>query len=232
MAALEPFGNEIWLSAGPTVESLGFRYPTRMAVIRLEGGGLFVWSPIALSPELRSAVDALGPVRFIATPTALHHVFLPEWKEAYPDAVLFAAPGSRARRKDIAFDADLGDVPADRWAGQIDQVQMRNAIATEVVFFHLKSATVLFADLIQNFPPGWFQGWQAFIARLDGMIAAEPQVPRKFRVAFTNRKAARAGLERILVWPAEKVIMAHAEPVRVGSHAFIERAFRWLRISH
>jgi hypothetical protein len=54
-------------------------------------------------------------------------------------------------------------------------------------------------------------------------------VPQKFRLAFTDRKAARDGLRRILEWPAEKVVMAHAEPVRAEGRAFIERAFRWLR---
>jgi hypothetical protein len=41
----------------------------------------------------------------------LHHLFLGEWKAAYPDARLFAAACLRRRRKDLAFDADLGDAP-------------------------------------------------------------------------------------------------------------------------
>lgn len=31
-----------------------------------------------------------------------------------------------------------------------------NLITTEVVFFHVKSGTVLFTDLIQQFPANWF----------------------------------------------------------------------------
>src|SRR5690242_18497516 len=147
MTSLEKFGEDIWIAAGPTVTSMSFRYPTRMAVIRLADGGLFVWSPVALPDDLRAEVDALGKVRFIATPNSLHHVFLPDWRRAYPGATLVAAPGSRERRKDIVFDEDLGDAPAPGWAGQIDQVFMRgNRITTEAVFFHLKSRTVLFAD--------------------------------------------------------------------------------------
>ncbi|WP_229266835.1 DUF4336 domain-containing protein [Leptospira sp. severe_002] len=230
VAVLEQFGSDIWIAAGPTVASLGFRYPTRMAVIRLSDGELFLWSPVAVSPELRAQIDSLGKVRVLVTPNSLHHLFLQEWRAAYPDAVLYAAPGSRERCKDIAFDKDLGDEPAQAWAGQIEQVPMRgNLLTTEVVFFHRKSGVVLFADLIQHFQPGWFTGWRALAARLDGMVAAHPQVPKKFRMAFVDRKAAREGLERILAWPAEKVLMAHAEPVRENGRAFIERAFQWLR---
>ena len=37
-SSLQLFGPEIWLAAGPEIEVIGFRCPTRMAVIRLSGG--------------------------------------------------------------------------------------------------------------------------------------------------------------------------------------------------
>ena len=226
---LQPFGDEIWIADGPVADVGGFRYPTRMAVIRLPGGALFIWSPVALCDALRAAVDALGEVRYIIAPNALHHLFVGEWRSAYPAARLYAAPRLRKRRKDIAFDGDLGDSPAPGWSGEIDQVVMRgNAITSEVVFFHRKSGTVIFTDLIQHFAPGWFSGWRAMVARWDLMTAPEPAVPHKFRIAFLDRRAARAALRRILAWPAEKVLMAHAAPIEADGHAFISRAFAWL----
>lgn len=226
---LQPFGPEIWTSDGAAVAVVGFRYPTRMAVIRLRDGGLFVWSPIALSAELREHVDALGIVRFIVAPNSLHHLFLTEWQSAYPGAKVYAAPGLRERRKDIAFDGDLEDTADPAWAGQIDQVLVRgNLITTEAVFFHRSSGTVLFTDLVQSFPPGWFTGWRWIVARLDGLVAREPQVPRKFQVAFADRGAARAALRLILTWPIEKALMAHGSPIDKNGRTFVARAFRWL----
>ena len=230
MTILERFGDDIWIASGPTVESFGFRYPTRMALIRLDDGAMFAWSPIALSPELRAEIDQIGDVRFIVTPTAMHGVSLPEWKRAYPNAILYAAPGSRERRKDIVFDADLTGTPPQTWSGQIDQALMHgNAIATEVVFFHRKSGTTLFADLLQNFPAAWFSGPQALIARLDGMISPEPRTPQKFRIAFTDRKAAREALAQILAWPSQLVLIAHGDPIRENARDFLARAFSWLQ---
>jgi len=229
MALLEPFGADIWVTDGPIAAVAGFRYPTRMAVIRLAGGALFVWSPTAYSPALGAEVDALGEVRFIVTPTALHHLHLAQWRGAYSRARLYAAPGSRARSTDVAFDEDLTDDPSADWAGQIDQaVVYGNLIATEVVFFHRASRVVLFADLLQQFERGWFSGWRAAIARLDRMVGDEPQTPRKFRLAFVDRRAARKALTRVLAWPTQKVVMAHAPPVREDGRAVITRAFRWL----
>ena len=226
---MKQFADDVWTADGPLVSTAGFHYPTRMVVVRLSGGSLFVWSPIRLSDTLRKGVDALGEVRHIVAPNSLHHLFIPEWKSAYPAARIYAAPGLRKKREDIFFDADLGNDPMPEWAGEIDQAVMEgNLITTEVVFFHLKSGTVLFADLIQQLPTSLFSGWRAVIARLDLMIGPEPSVPRKFRAAFINRRAARASLERILAWPAEKVLMAHGIPVETGGRAFLRRAFKWL----
>ncbi len=68
------------------------------------------------------------------------------------------------------------------------------------------------------------------MARLDLMTQAEPAVPRKFRGAFTNKKLARVSLAKILVWPADKVLMAHGAPVTSDGAAFLKRAWKWLRI--
>jgi hypothetical protein len=226
---LQHFGDEIWTADGPIAEVGGFKYPTRMALIRLSDGSLFIWSPTALSDDLRAAVDALGPVRHIVAPNALHHLFIGEWHRAYPDAKIYAAPGLRAKRRDIAFDGDLHDAPASGWSGDIDQVMVRgNWITTEIVFFHRQSRTVIFTDLIQHFDAGWFTGWRALVARLDLLTAPDPAVPRKFRIAFLDRSMARAALHRILAWPAEKILMAHGAPIEGDGRAFIARSFKWL----
>jgi hypothetical protein len=229
LSALQSFGPEIWLADGPETQVVGFRYPTRMAVIRLGGGGLLIWSPVVLSDGLREDLRTLGEVRHLVAPNTLHHLFLGEWREAYPSATLHAAPGLGGRRPDLTIDAELEDAPPPEWAADLDQVLVRgNRITTEAVFFHRPSATVLFTDLLQQFPPGWFRGWRAIVARLDLMTEPEPSVPRKFRTAFTDRRAARASLRRILEWPSDKVVMAHGRPVEHDGRAFIARAFRWL----
>jgi hypothetical protein len=226
---MREFGRDIWIADGPEVAVAGFHYPTRMAVIRLADGGLFVWSPIRLSDDLRAAVDALGRVAHIVAPNSLHHLFLAEWQRAYPGARLYAAPGLRKKRRDLAFDAELGDAPVADWAGEIDQVAMLgNLITTEIVFFHRASGTSLFTDLLQQIAADRLSGWRAVVAKLDLMTGPEPAVPRKFRLAFVGRRKARVALEQILGWPVEKVLMAHGTPVERDAPAFLRRAFRWL----
>ncbi|MDO9222522.1 MAG: DUF4336 domain-containing protein [Caulobacter sp.] len=229
LTSLKPFADDLWIADGPIADVAGFRYPTRMAVIRLAGGGLFVWSPVALAADLKAAVDALGPVRHVVAPNSLHHLHLGAWRQVYPEARFIAPPGLRRKRPDLRFDEDLADGSVHDWSADIDHVLVRgNLITTEVVFFHRASRTAIFTDLIQQFSPGWFSGWRAIIARLDLMTAPQPEVPHKFRNTFVGRRAAREALRRILAWPAERVLMAHAPPVEADGQAFIRRRFGWL----
>ena len=150
--SLDEFGPGIWTADGPSVPFFTFPYPTRMALIRLSDGGLFAWSPIALSAALKGHVDALGPVRYLVSPNRLHHLFLHEWKLAYPQARLYASPGLRKKRKDLAFDGELGEKPEPGWAVDVDQVPVHGSFLTEVEFFHRASRTAIFTDLLQNLP--------------------------------------------------------------------------------
>jgi hypothetical protein len=225
---LRAFGPGLWVAEGPIVSFFGFAYPTRMALFKLSNGALFAWSPVALSPALKRDIDALGPVQFLVSPNRLHHLFLPEWKSTYPQARLYASPGLRRKRKDLVFDAELGEQSDPAWAADLDQVPVRGSVLTEVEFFHHASRTAIFADLIQNFPPDWFKGWRGVVARLDGICAPHPGAPREWRASFLNRRAARAALQRILAWPIEKVLIAHGESVTENGAAFVRQAFSWL----
>ena len=226
---LRQFGPEIWVADGSVVSFYGFPYSTRMAVIRLSDGDLFIWSPIALSDSLRVSIDALGPIRHLVSPNSLHHLFLGEWRSAYPAARLYGSPRLRRKRKDLTFAAELGDAPEPAWAADVDQVVLHGSFAlTEIVFFHHSSHTALFADLIQNFPRDWFKGWRGVVARFGGIVAPTPGAPRDWRSSFLNRRAARAALAQVLAWPIERVVIAHGElPTKDGA-AFVRHAFAWL----
>jgi hypothetical protein len=226
-----PFGSKLWLCNGPAVTgAAGFKFPTRMAVIQLPGdAGLWVWSPVALTQDIRDAVDALGPVRHLVAPNSLHHSFLSEWAAAYPGARVYAAPGLTEEVAGTEIHSTISDEAETAWAGAVDHVVVRgNNITTEVVFFHRDSTTVLVTDLVQQIPQGWYRGWRAVVARLDLMTAPVPSVPRKFRMATRDKDTARDGIRRVLEWPSERLVMAHGAPIPSGGKKALRQAFDWL----
>lgn len=226
---LTPFGTDIWIAKGPILSTAGFKYPTRCAIIRLNDGNLVIWSPVALTTDLKDAIDALGPVKALIAPNSFHHLFFHDWAMVYPEAKCFAAPRLAKKRHDIDFDATLTDAADVIWTGELAQVIVRgNLFTDEVVFFHKASGTVLFTDILQQFDTGWFTGWRGMVARLDLMEGSEPHVPRKFQLAFRDRSAAKASIKTIMGWPANQVLMAHGRPVTKNASGFLKRAFSWL----
>jgi hypothetical protein len=230
---LEQLGPDIWTADGAIVSFFGFAYPTRMAVVRLDDGSLWIWSPIALSAELEREVRALGPVRHLVSPNKLHHLFLAAWQAKFPDAKLWGTASTAARFRRLHFFGTLGDGPPADWAGQIDQYHFDNsAFLDELMFFHRKSRTAIVADLSQPFSEAFLKRhwpwWLRWIARRARMVEGWGYAPMEVRFSFRRRAVARAKLSALIDEDPERVVVAHGEIVRSGGAAFLRRAFSWL----
>ena len=221
---------DLWTADGPDVRFLGlFPYPTRMAVVRLRNGELWIWSPIALDDALARDVAALGPVRHLVSPNKLHHLSLGAWQSRFPEAHLYASPGLARKRPDLAFDAELGDAPESDWAEDIDQVIFRGSFfMDEVVFCHRASRTALVTDLVQRFDPRETLGWRGLLMRLDGLVGERGSTPREWRASYWNRRAGRAARDATLAWNPQRLLVAHGMSVEADARDVLARALAWL----
>jgi hypothetical protein len=235
---LKPVGEDLWVVDGPVVRMayLGgsIPFPTRMAVVRLANGDLFLWSPTEPDDGLQAEVAVLGPVCHLVSPNKIHYAHVGEWKRIYPQATAWASPGVRKRaasqRIGVSFDADLGERPEPAWRGDLDQLVFRGSrFMEEVVFYHRKTRTLILADLIENFEPEKIGGAYRWLVRFAGAAVPDGKAPIDLRLTFWGRKdVARASFERMLAWEPEKVIMAHGRPYEQNGTAELRRAFRWL----
>jgi Domain of unknown function (DUF4336) len=77
---LKPVGEHLWVVDGPIVRMAfpggSMPFPTRMVVIRLANGDLFLWSPTELDDMLRAEIEALGPVRHLVSPNKIHYAHI------------------------------------------------------------------------------------------------------------------------------------------------------------
>jgi hypothetical protein len=226
---LDAFGSSLYVADGPTVPFLGFPYPTRMALARLTDGTVWAWSPIPLTPELERAVDAIGPVRHIVSPNKLHHLFLAQWAERWPDARLHAPPGLARRKPGLQFDAELGDEPDPAWSTDLDQTIFRGSFAVEeVAFFHRPSRTAIFGDLVQRHDPAQMSGLKGMLMRLDGLVGGHGSTPREWRASFLRRRPARAARARVLAWKPERLLIAHGARAEADATRILARALAWI----
>lgn len=231
MSVLQPLGPSIWTVEGPSaMDLLVVPYPTRMTIVRLDGGDLWIASPVSVSKQLLDDVAALGPVRHLLSPTPRHHWRLEPWSALFPEASLWSCalgPATLGRRSLPARRLVASPPPA--WAEQIDHAVFRGLGFEELTFFHRPSKTLIVEDVLQSHQLRAGARLSNTAIRAGG-IADPGGVPRDIKALAWRSKAARRWAETILDWDFETVVMAHG-PVLHGSEArtFVERALgQWV----
>ena len=183
-------------------------------------------SPVALDPELRAAVDALGPVAAIVAPSRFHHLYVGEWAAAYPRASISGCPGLEKKRKDLAWSHILGDEPAAEWQGELDQVFFgARSLENEVVFFHRASKTIVSSDFVFNLATH-ASGLTRTVAFLLGQ--RKPGTTLLERLLIGNRAAAREQIARIVAWNAHRIVVAHGVVIPERATDVVRDAYSWL----
>lgn len=226
--------DDIWIVDGPAIRFYGMPFSTRATIVRLENGELWVHSPTRLSSALAARIASLGTVAQLVAPNWIHYAYVHEWKDAWPDAQTWAAPGvaERAAKHGAPSDFDhllTQDTPAE-WAGQIDQMIVRGSeVHREAVFFHRASKTLILTDLIENFEKKNLPWWMRLIVPLVGVMDPDGKMPRDMRMTFAKGKdSLREDVERMIAWAPERIILAHGRWYERDAVAELERAFRWV----
>ena len=226
----------LWIFDQPDFTTGIAKMGTRMTVIKLSSGGLFLHSPIKLDDETKRALVALGEVRAVVAPSRAHHLFVGDYMKEFAGAKLYGPPGLvgdiedfRSRvgaRRDLKLDGVLGDESQQEWAGDIDQHLFKGATGlNEVVFFHRPTRTAIFTDLVFNVPADFKDAW-LFYTLVGGRGRFGPH--RLIRMAIRDRKAARESVAKILEWDFDRVIVTHGEVLESGGREKFADAFSYL----
>src|SRR3954452_16955701 len=117
---MTPFAEGVWLASAP-VRIVGMRLTATMALLRLDDGSLVAYSAVALTPERRAAVDALGRVAHVYAPSLYHHRWAAEWAAAYPAARVHAPEGLTRK---LRVNRVLGDGNEPAFDGVVDEVHI------------------------------------------------------------------------------------------------------------
>lgn len=232
--SLKPVAPDLWIADGGWIRFYGLPFPTRMAIIRLADGGLWVHSPIADQNGLSDSVAALGPVRHLIAPNWIHYAWIPDWQNRFHQAVSWGCPGvagrAASRKVHLHLDHELGDTAPAAWAGEISQLLADSGFHREVVFFHRSTSTLILTDLIENFEPSKMPWWTRPLLRLGGVCDPDGRMPRDIAASFRRRpEHLRHLVDTMLGWAPDRVIMAHGRWYEAGGTAQLRRAFRFLR---
>jgi len=148
--------------------------PIRMTVVRLATGGLWIYAPVAPTPEcltlLGELVEKYGPVKYIVQPTLSgleHKVFVAPLARHCPQAQIYLAPGQWSFPLNLPLSwlgfpphrthflpADASQAPfAQEFDYQIlGPLDLRLGQFGEVAFFHRPTQSLLLTDLLVSLP--------------------------------------------------------------------------------
>lgn len=222
---LQTIAPDIWHAQHQFVIN-GIHLSSRMTVVRLRDGRLWLHSPIPLTPALRTQVEALGTVAYLVAPSKVHHLFIGEWAKAYPQAILFGPRGLSAKRPDLQGMRTLSPSGEPEWMEELGQLFFEGIpFANEHVWFHWPSRTAILTDLCQCWQ-GELPMTSRLYAKLTG-VRKRLAVPRTVKLITRDRKAAHASAARILEWPVERVVVAHNTIIEQDARAALSEALAW-----
>jgi Domain of unknown function (DUF4336) len=147
--------------------------PIRMTVVKLAAGGLFVYAPVAPTPQCIRLVKELvaehGDVKYIILPTSSgleHKVFVGPFARCFPQAQIFVAPnqwsypvnlplswlGFPAKRTQVLPEQTVEAPFANEFDYRVLDFNLGRGSFAEVAVFHRRSHTLLVTDAILAVP--------------------------------------------------------------------------------
>lgn len=228
---LHEFAENIWLADGPVVRDTGAYFTTRMTIVKLSNGSIWISSPVPVSFATLSAISELGDVHYLIAATPRHIWRLDTWHTLFPEAELWASHPTffTLRKGDLPITGYLSDTPADTWNTDFEQLAFQgNPLLSEVLFFHRKTHTVLLDDIIMRNPVMEGKPFTNLVFKMGGVQGLDGGVTIDMKLTFLNRSLARQSLDRLLSWDFDKLIIAHGPCIESDAKQYVKRAFRWL----
>lgn len=231
MQQIREFAEDIWLVDGPIVRDTGVLFTTRMTVVRLSNGLIWISSPVAVSFATLKWISKLGDVCYLIAATPRHVWRLATWHSLFPEAELWTSRPTlfTLQQGTLPIKGYLDDTPINAWNADFDQLEFKgNPLLSEVLFFHKNTHTVILDDLIQRNPPQQSNAMAGAILKMAGAQNPDGIVGRDMQMTFLNRRLARQSLQKLLSWDFDKLIIAHGPCFESDAKQYVKKAFRWL----
>jgi hypothetical protein len=186
-------------------------FERRMTVVRLAGGGLVIYSPIALDEPQMQRLEAFGTPAFLVIPGSHHRVDAKIWKDRYPAAQVIAAEGAREAVEEI--------VPVESTAPMFADPGVRfftvSGTSKDEAALTVRGngTTLILNDILANVQNA--KGINGVIAHIFGFSGKKPQIPLPEKLSILDDKKALAAQFRD--WAADpalkRIVVSHGEIV-------------------
>ena len=203
---------------------------TRMTLVRLDSGDLWVHSPIAFSATTQDLIAKLGgEVVALIAPNKYHHLYIQDWRDAYPSAQVYAEPHVQKKVAALASANPITDTTPEQYANELDQVLFQgNRSFQEAVFFHKARRTLILTDLMLNLKVERVKFFPKLFLKFEGAVYPNGGVLRLFRWFTLDKAKAKQALAVIQAWAPKQITFCHGVPFLEDAENINNKEFRWL----
>ena len=206
----------------------------RSTAVKLSDGGVWVLASTPLTEQTKVTLDKLGPVKYIIGPDSVHHLFLGEFKKAYPDAKLIAPEAAIERFEDktLKVDGKFGaDPPGTLYGFENDILHcyFSGFANKDVAFFHPTSRTLIQADLLFNLPctEQYSKSKSSGHIPIFGHMGPASWMHSKMTWSMgTDKDAMRRDVKTVLGWEFERIIPCHGDVIETGGKQAFRDAYK------
>lgn len=226
----------------------------RGTIVRLTSGTLAVFSPVALTPEVKAKVETLGNnVQYLVAPDIEHHIFISDWAKAFPSAKIIGPEGLPEKRQ-AAKDEKIGKEPfavvfkadtkrdtkiSDEFDANFEYEYVDGHANKELVFFYKPDKVLIEADLMFNLPateqysrvPDANKPKPGLIARTF-MSAQTVEGKGQKRLLWHaisrgNRTSFNESVKRIGTWDFNIIVPCHGDTIEKDAKKVFGHVFEW-----
>ena len=179
-------------------------------------------SPGPLSGQDVQAIRELGTVTRLVAPNKMHHLYLREAAEHFPEAKILLAPGLAEKRPDLT-DFEVLPQPLEDWG--LEQKLIRGLPdLNETVFFHKPSGTLVLTDLAFHFPTHPHLPTRLMLA-VNGALGKFGPTRLLKHVFLKDRKVFEEDMKGVMEWPIQKIVVGHGREILEGGLEKMRSAF-------
>lgn len=225
----------------------------RGTIVRLSSGALAVFSPVALTPEVKAKLAELGNnLQYIIAPDIEHHIFVSDWKSAFPTAKIIGPEGLPEKRLkqndpkigkepfDVVFTADSKrstSISAE-FDKDFEYEYVDGHANKELVFYYKPDHVLIQADFMFNLPateqysrapvfkPGFFARQFMKVQTPEGSAIGMKRL-HWYAISSGNRSSFNESTKRIASWDFTRIIPCHGDVIEEGAQETFKKVFEW-----
>jgi len=222
----------------------------RGTLVRMAAGGVAVFSPVALTADVKKTVSSLGELRYITAPDIEHHIFIGDWHKEYPNAKIIGVEGlpekrTKQKNEEVPFavifkKSELGKTKIDaEFDKEFDYEYVPSHTNKELVFCHKPSRTLLVADYFSNLPAteqfsktnespttGALTRWFTSVTNTQGDALGQKRL-LWYALSASDRPAFNASAARINTFDFDTIVPCHGDVIESGGKGVFQKVFEW-----